>query len=594
MNSYFNQIKNFIKTSDDFELIDFHFGLFLQKFSEDFKQEAFLTGASLSRFSREGHTCIDRIFLDNFIKKSGFDFQFNWDNFFDKAEIIGSENQYKPVIFHNEKIYLQKYFNYEKIIKEKILEKTQIHIKFDKDKKDIINIISSLFQREDGINWPKIAAAVSISKKFTAITGGPGTGKTHTVSRIIALWLKININKKIVIAAPTGKAASRLNESIRQAKEEMNISNEIKEKFPEKAFTLHRLLRSKRYSSSFRHNKENPLAYDIVIVDEASMIALPLMAKLLQALDAKTQLILLGDRNQLASVEVGSVFGDICRDENVDSFTDPFLNFIKHELNQNIDLSYNSRKTSLNGWIENSIVELKKSHRFTDKSSIKKLSYSVNNGDFENVIKILNDKSAENVNIDNYFFKSLWKNLKDIIQTYFNFKKENYNIRDIFNYMNKFKILCALRKGIAGVQNINKLIEDILGKNGVYEFKPIIIKENDYNIKLFNGDSGIFLRDEDGNLKAFFEDEDSENGFRSINPARLPSYEPAYAITIHKSQGSEWENILILLPQKFNPVLSRELLYTAITRTKKNILIASENEIIKKMTKTQVNRISGL
>ncbi|MFA7578418.1 MAG: exodeoxyribonuclease V subunit alpha, partial [Candidatus Muiribacteriota bacterium] len=531
-----------------------------------------------------------------------FSGDFDWETAISDKITIGNSTEYKPLIFDGGRLYLHKYYEYEKMIINKIKHLSQKEFHPPIPLPEVIDFFNKIIDSSSN-KWQKIAAFLSIYKQFVVITGGPGTGKTYTVSKIISLWLKINPEIKIALAAPTGKAAVRMMESINQAKKTLTEESII-DLFPKEAFTIHRLLGTVRYSTKFRHNKNNPLPYDLIIIDEASMIDLPMMAKLLDSLSENTQIILLGDRNQLASVEVGAVFGDICSQNNVDSFTLNFMTLVSEKLNLIMDVSKNSRKST--GWIENCIVELKESRRFSQNSGIGNVSRIINTGNYNLFENEFENNDYSDIQLISEFSANIRRNLKkyteEIYNTFFNKiindKKINLEekIKETFNFLKKFKILCALRKGITGVENINNIMEDLLGFNQIiYDGKPIIVMENDYSVKLFNGDTGVFLEDKNGNIKAYFQD--SNGNYRAISPARLPIYESAYAMTIHKSQGSEWEKVLIILPDnnfsEENQILTREILYTGITRARNQVVLAANKTVLKNTISSKIQRLSG-
>jgi exodeoxyribonuclease V alpha subunit len=280
------------------------------------------------------------------------------------------------------------------------------------------------------------------------------------------------------------------------------------------------------------------------------------------------------------------------------------MTLVSEKLNLIMDVSKNSRKST--GWIENCIVELKESRRFSQNSGIGNVSRIINTGNYNLFENEFENNDYSDIQLISEFSANIRRNLKkyteEIYNTFFNKiindKKINLEekIKETFNFLKKFKILCALRKGITGVENINNIMEDLLGFNQIiYDGKPIIVMENDYSVKLFNGDTGVFLEDKNGNIKAYFQD--SNGNYRAISPARLPIYESAYAMTIHKSQGSEWEKVLIILPDnnfsEENQILTREILYTGITRARNQVVLAANKTVLKNTISSKIQRLSG-
>ncbi len=405
------------------------------------------------------------------------------------------------------------------------------------------------------IDWQREAAKMALTQAFAIVTGGPGTGKTTTVVKILALLQQLSSQPlHIALAAPTGKAAMRLQESIGQSKQSLNCEEAVKQLIPEEVTTLHRLLGSKPPPSPyFKHNVDNPLPYDVIVIDEASMVDLALMSKLVDALKQNARLILLGDKDQLASVESGAVLAD------------------------------------LTSTLKSHTIELLKSHRFG--GIIKALALAVNQQQGVKAWELL--KTGEEIisllenNIINYITERQQPFLTLVLQ--------QADFRDIYSAFNKFQVLCSNRNGNNGVHEINYLVEKKLGLSGHwYNGKPIMITENNVATQLYNGDIGLCLRDktQQGKLMVYFLSAD--NSIKKILPSRLPRHETVFAMTIHKSQGSEFEEVLIALPDSLNPVLTKELIYTGITRAKKTVKIAAKKEIFIRSVAQKVVRYGGL
>lgn len=514
----------------------------------------------------------------------------------------------KPFILNNNLLYLQRYFAYETIILNRInkfIESEKLEI--DTRKKQLVKhkkLLQNLFADQPSlenvppdecVDWQLAAAITAIINNFTIITGGPGTGKTTTVAKILAILYSIEPNLNVALAAPTGKAAMRMAESLRNTN--LKVSNEIKAKFDALTpLTIHRLLKYVQDSIYFKHNAEDPLNYDLVIIDESSMIDVALFAKLLDAIGPKTRIILLGDRNQLASVEAGSLFGDLCETQTKENIfiseNANFINsFIKDKARQ---LTSNYIFPNLSHTLSHHIIELKRSHRFKGHEGIGKFSKAV----ITNLPTELNsffDNKDIQVNVDeNYNDK--------IFQEFVIGYKEYINEPDIalaLKKINQLRVLCAVRDGQQGLYAINKKIEKYLHSQNLiqpetefYHNRPIIITSNNYNLGLFNGDVGI-IRVENNQSKAWFED--SEKGIKSVLPGYIDKSETVFAMTIHKSQGSEYYNVLVVLPDnENNSLLTRELLYTAVTRAKTKVTIQAKTQLILKTAEAKVKRASGI
>ncbi|HEX4341828.1 MAG TPA: exodeoxyribonuclease V subunit alpha, partial [Verrucomicrobiae bacterium] len=459
-----------------------------------------------------------------------------------------------------------------------------------------------LFPKNDSgfVDWQKVAAFAALRKNFCVISGGPGTGKTHTVAKILTLLIEQadSVKLRIKLAAPTGKAAARLQESLRNEKSKMDCDLFVRAQLPEEAGTIHRLLGSLPDSTTFRHDAENPLAADVVIVDEASMVGLPLMAKVVAAVPKTARLILLGDKDQLASVEAGAVLGEICNAGFAHDVSAAFADEYKAFTGETIA----SKHRAGNQALADCIVELQKNYRFAEKSGIHQLSQAVNQGDTAEAMNVLGKAGAGSGEIGWQVLPELARlkeTLRPIVLKHFAPCFQSSDPETILRTLEKFRILCAVRKGHFGVETINRLVEEILREAGCiqtdsdwYAGRPVMITRNDYNVRLFNGDIGVALPDATGAMRVFFRTEDE--GIRPVSTLRLPEHETVYAMTVHKSQGSEFGNVLLVLPERDSPVLTRELIYTGLTRASSGVQLWLREEIFKMAISRRVERTSGL
>ncbi len=473
-----------------------------------------------------------------------------------------SDGGQTPLVLHNGKLYLHRYFHYETRLAEQIRTIATVSFPEKGDEK----LLDSLFDDEEpgypGLNRQKQAAGIALQKALTIICGGPGTGKTTTVVNILALLLMATDHKlDMALAAPTGKAAMRLSQSIGGSLDRLQLPEEVKAAIPTEAKTLHRLLGFIRHSPQFRHNRQQPMGWDVVVVDEASMVDLAMMSKLVDALKPGARLLLLGDKDQLASVESGAVLGD----------------FIQS--------------------LPDNTIELKKTYRFDD--NIKFLAERVNAGDSDGAWTLLADPQVPNVTV-------LQAELIDFLgRQYAGYMAEvcrypQTNVTEIFEKFNRFQVLCGTHYGHRGVVGINRGVETFLARQGFdcrpdswYPGRPVLITRNEYSLDLFNGDIGICLPDlADGSSKVWFEQ--SDGGLRSYSPYRLPSCETVFAMTIHKSQGSEFDEVVVVLPEEDNRILSRELLYTAFTRARKMVKLVAGRQVFAQALSRKIERCSGL
>ena len=465
-----------------------------------------------------------------------------------------------PLVVEGSHLYLNRYWRYEARLVSNVLQRLDHRF----DAAGLEELLDKYFPQEAGsteIDWQREAAKSASQQSFTIITGGPGTGKTTTVLKILALLQELNDSHLVIsLAAPTGKAAMRLQQSLSDGKLGLNISDQnLLDSIPDDVSTLHRLLGPINQSTQFRHSRDKPLSCDLLVVDESSMIDLAMMSKLIESLHPTARLILLGDKDQLASVESGAVLNDLC------------LGFSDHR------------------------VELKKTWRFS--GPIKEFAWAINTQQASHAYSLLTDVETNDqlcLITENF--------LEHIYQQYITYVKQIRSDNDPALAMaafTKFQVLAAVRQGEYGVEGINRNLEKRLQSGQMqtqlpwYHGKPVMITRNDPSLGLFNGDIGICLKDSEGSqLKVWFEA--SNGNFRAIIPARLPEHETVFAMTIHKSQGSEFERVMLVLPDKPMPILSRELLYTGVTRAKKQVDIAASEAVFNSTVNQQVIRNSGI
>lgn len=550
--------------------------------------------------------------------------------------------QNKPLILQGHELYMQRYWQYEVQLAEKINSMTGRTSTFDIAQGRVL--LAQLFvstpdavgnerdltdvnrksghghaQREPEIDWQKVAVCLAASQSVSVITGGPGTGKTTTVIRLMALLQGLARHKgkklQIKLAAPTGKAAARLSQSISAAMDK--LPDALKPDLPNQCGTIHRLLGSIPNSPYFRFNQQHPLHVDVLIVDEASMVDLPLMSKLFAALPSHAKIVLLGDKDQLASVEAGSVLSDICSAaldfsptvyNQPPPYSDEALGVVK-DLCQ-IELNINTPNKAP---ISNSLALLHKSYRFSENSGIGRLARAINLGRLANAKALFSDDVYPDVvwqtNDDP---KALVSRLLPDYQRYFERVKQvcaqgmlSTQGIEVFALLQQQQVLCAQKEANWGVKQMNALIESELNKHGAIELgrdfyigRPVMLKQNDHSLGLFNGDIGIAMPDEEneGLMKVWFVTE--QNTLRGVLPSRLPPHDTVYAMTIHKSQGSEFDHVYLCLPRietrSQARLLSRELLYTGLTRAKKSFNLYSDEQALSISVARRCQRGSGL
>jgi exodeoxyribonuclease V alpha subunit len=503
------------------------------------------------------------------------------------SQIIGRAGDYTPLILDQDNLYLYRYWDYQQRLVEQIRSRVMLHESRGNPATETIREqLAAWRDNSETIDWQQIAIALALLQQFLIISGGPGTGKTTTIARILTL---LNAQQtaenpeyalKIVLAAPTGKAAMRMQESIKDTHKRLKLPV-----LPAQASTLHRLL-GYIAGKPPRHHAGNPLNADVVIIDEASMIDLSLMTRLIEAVPAHARLILLGDKNQLSSVETGSVFADMSMKSG--GYSKAIAEKI-HALTST-ELKTIEKTTGLH----DNIVVLKKSYRFSKDSGIGQLAQAVNAGQAEQAIHILRDTSLEDVSLVESELTvsqlvSQWQSYFDMLKAGADTRgMDDSVIKQLFTHFNHNRILSPLRKGKQGVENLNRIITHWVrqhthqnAKSEWYQGRPVMILQNNYPLGLFNGDLGIVKNDHQGQMKVWFEvpDENGKTAYKGYSPARLPAHETAWAMTIHKSQGSEFNHVTIILPNEDVPLLSRELIYTGLTRAKQNFRLAAKPDL---------------
>lgn len=602
------------------------------------------------------------------------------------------------------RLYLRRYWQFEQILHHEIAARltmkdgdspcrSPIHWAIDsgteldtvRNNPDLLaNALNTLFEPTGHLDWQKTACALAARSPFAIITGGPGTGKTTTVVRLLALLQTLQLAQpnahplRIRLAAPTGKAAARLNESIAgqvnnlpmsdleallDERSEVGASSAIT--IPTEVTTLHRLLGARADTRHFRHNAANPLALDVLVVDEASMVDIEMMTALLSALPASAKLVLLGDKDQLASVEAGAVLGDLCRRADAAHYTPATAQWLA-KLN---DHTLPEALIDPDGQpLDQAITMLRVSHRFTEKSGIGQLAQAINqplsevlrerdkhqavhgvlNNGYADLHHLVLKPDAQNedsalerlvttgsperfpnagegrTNVKGepiapptgyrYYLNTLASERPDKTLAF----EENGDIfdawaKEVLNAYSRFQLLCALRKGPWGVEGLNLRIAKTLRREkllfgtdhtlekGWFEGRPVLVTQNDYGLKLMNGDIGITMAVPDPRtpgkslLRVAFPTSDPEKPIHWVLPSRLHAVETVFAMTVHKSQGSEFQHTALLLPQTPNPILTRELVYTGITRARDWLtLIEAKRGILNDAVTREVMRVSGM
>lgn len=488
-----------------------------------------------------------------------------WSEALRRCDTVGAPGEYTPLVLDPAgRLYLHRGWRHEQEVAAGILSRSR-PLTVDETRLDAA--LDRYFPAQNGAaDLQRSAARMALTHRFSVISGGPGTGKTATVARILALLLGLAGESplKITLTAPTGKAASRLHQSILHAASLLPLPAEIRNSLPAGVSTIHRLLGVQPRRGGFRHGRDNRLPCDILVVDEASMVDLQLMASLLEALRDDAVVILLGDSNQLASVEAGAVLADIC--ESAGRAAVP-------------------------------VTQLTRSYHFGADSGIASLSRLINSGESAAAAELL--ESGKHPDI-------VWRPLpagRTFEEEFSAVAREGYaryagaeSPGDALAELGSFRVLSPLRSGPYGMENLNRLCGDALAaeqRNGSRNLRmmPVMITGNNYELGLFNGDTGVTL-EISGAASVWFEN--PEGGLRHFSALRLPPFEGAFALTVHKSQGSEFDRVLLILPDHLSEVLTRELLYTAVTRARRHIEIWGSEELFRQTVERRTLRRSGL
>ena len=542
----------------------------------------------------------------------------------------------RPLVLSGRRLYLRRYWSYERRIDQALRQRLT---QGERTPADLSTRLEQLFAGgapAAQIDWQKLACALATRAAFSIITGGPGTGKTTTVVRLLALLQAPAVEQgrplRIRLAAPTGKAAARLTESIGQQVERLQVSSDVRGQIPTEVSTVHRLLGSRPGSRHFRHHAGNPLPLDVLVVDEASMIDLEMMANLLDALPAQARLVLLGDKDQLASVEAGAVLGDLCRDAEEGRYCPATQAWLEQVGGQSLEGSGLTPGDAQRNPLAQQVVMLRFSRRFGEGSGIGQLARLVNRQQARQARDLLDLPPADVFGLvlrgehDRAFDRLLLDGLgrgdngpqgyRSYLRTIGRHRPPPGTPIDdsrwaqwastVLRSFEDFQLLCAVRQGPWGVQGLNERVQRVLGNAGLidshplwYEGRPVLVTRNDYGLGLMNGDIGIALRvpDDMGEpvLRVAFPRNDGTGGVRFVLPSRLNEVETVFAMTVHKSQGSEFGHTALVLPDAVNPVLTKELVYTGITRAKHCFsLVEPRAGVFEAAVGRRVRRISGL
>ena len=427
------------------------------------------------------------------------------------------------------------------------------------------------------------AVAGALLRNFSVVTGGPGTGKTTTILRMLRVLLADAPTLRIALAAPTGKAAARMDAARAKLQEAMPTAQIAR------ATTLHRLLGYRTGDDAFRHGKGAPIPFDVVVVDEASMVELELFDALIQALPPSCRLVLLGDRDQLSSVGAGQTLLDLCAAAKPELGAGPQTAARCREW-LGMELPAQTGGSPLT----ECVTLLTKTHRFRDDSGIGAFARAIAQRRPDEALAAMRAQS------DDLHLRRPAP-LRTLLEPWLDTLREMMECtspKEALQKQQRFRVLCAARQGSLGVEPCNEFLEARLhrrdrgGAEAFYQGRPILVTANDYGTGLMNGDLGVIFPDVQGRLMAWFDQGEKEP--RAFLPQRLPPHETAFAMTVHKSQGSEFDEVLVLMPDREGPLANVQLLYTGVTRARKTATVVADDRVLEAALKTQVERRSGL
>ena len=556
-----------------------HFAGLLHRLDPNADESVLLAGALAGERVISGEVCIDLARLanstvfdsDDAPGMSAPDLDL-WQQALKNSPLVSDGTATAPLVVTPEgRLYLYRYFELERRLAELITQRTQI-CDVSIDSTQLEAALEALFADDATSVDQRNAATLAVHNRFTVISGGPGTGKTATVVRILALLSRLELvaPKRMLLCAPTGKAAARLREALADTLPAVTPGDTL----PTDAVTAHRLL-GWRPGKKPRYHAGRPLNCDLLVLDEASMVDLVLMVSILEALPAHARLILLGDRDQLASVEAGAVLGDICRAAD-------------------------------SGPLADTLAPLTHNWRFGAHSPIAALASAVREARVTDALTLLDDPASAQVSLqaaqeDAALDALLAEQITPVYAEVARLVREGADAKAVFEKLGSLMVLCAHRTGPRGVTDLNRRVSVQLGADGAlspglpaYPGQPLMVTRNDTALGLFNGDIGVVMPDADspGRLQAVFIDTAGDE--HAVSLGRLPEHETAYAMTVHKAQGSQARQVVLVLPTQLSPVLSRELIYTGITRAEQSLEIWAAHEVLAGAIGRSAQRVTGL
>ena len=522
------------------------------------------------------------------------------------------ESRRAPLVLDGHRVYIDRFRCHEDTLIAAVRQRAG-QLRSDVDISLLREDLDALFRADDPREHRgRLAAATAVLRGLTVIHGGPGTGKTTVVAKLLSLLSRQARRQgkpapRVALVAPTGKAQARLSEAIR-ASIEAHIPEGCRDDIETRASTIHHCLRWTPRSGRFSHDGNSKLPVDVMVVDEASMVDLPLMAKLFSAVPAAARLILLGDPDQLVSVEAGAVLGDICKaGRGPRSRT-----MVEALVSAGVEPPDSESAAGDESVLADCLVQLDFSWRFIETPAIGDLARAINAAKSDEVLDILADdeeypgvsrRQLVEPSRPGALFRCIGKSVADSYRPVL----QATDPREALAALRSFRVLCAHRRGRLGADAVNRAIEQWLAAAGSiklddddpwYLHRPVMVTRNDVRLKLYNGDVGIVLPDageKPVRCRVYFDSADDAGGEpRSFLPGAIPEHETVFATTVHKAQGSEYDAVLVILPERVSPVVTRELLYTAVTRAVRQVVVVGSEEVTTCGVRKAVTRISRI
>ncbi len=613
--------------------LELHLARLLGRLCGALSSEATLAVCAVARLTAEGHSCADLASLAGTAPLAEAPGAPRapalaaWREALRACPAVGEPGQYRPLILDGAgRLYLHRYWSYEQRVARRLAALAAARPALDRAA--LPALLDRLFPPAAPGADPgqRVAAALAAARRLCVISGGPGTGKTTTVVRIIALLGALRPGLRVALAAPTGKAAARLEEAVRAGRAALALDPAMRAALPERAATLHRLLGVRPGQPRPRHHAGRPLVHDLVVVDEASMIDLELMARLLDALPEEGRLVLLGDRDQLASVAPGAVLGDLCAPARgpAGRWREELAALAGCPLPEPGPAAGGSARPggALPGraggrraapgsappersppprarpGLGECVALLEASHRFGPQSGIGRLARAVRDGDPDRVVALLRaadpGELAWRPEVER---EALIERLAAGYRPLLEAARGGAPAAEVLARLERLRALCAHRQGALGVAALAGTLERRLaprgGRDPWYPGRAVMVVRNDPVLELYNGDVGVAVAGLGaGGLGVCFAL--PGGAARILSPARLPAHESALVTTVHKAQGGEFDEVVVVLPERPSPVLTRELLYTAATRARRRLELWGSEAVVRAAVSARVVRASGL